>query len=136
MRGLSTEQGDVLKSVEKLTNEMVKMQQNQSKQLDVLRGMQGLPGQSVGLGHGGPRPMYPGGPTVGMGHGMPQVGSHNNAGPAPGFQTPRRVLTNQCRYCLENGHWVKDCPQRLRDMNRGGENGPNGSQKRPQGPTN
>ena len=29
------------------------------------------------------------------------------------------VDKDQCRYCLEIGHWVKDCPQKKKDQEKG-----------------
>ena len=33
----------------------------------------------------------------------------------PGDNRRPRVDRDQCAYCKEKGHWVKDCPKRPRD---------------------
>ena len=36
----------------------------------------------------------------------------------PGDNRRPRVDHDQCTYCKEKGHWVKDCPKRPRDLRK------------------
>lgn len=131
VRGAGVESSDLAKSVEKLTSELSKIQQNQGKQWELLKGLQNQSGSTAGKGHGAPRQGQMGGPLVGAGHGAPNANGHGGPRDA---QYPPAVDPNQCRYCLEYGHWARDCPKLHHQGNNPGGN--QGGQRRPQGPSN
>ena len=84
-------------------------------------------GRNIGQGQQGQRSGFqPRGGFRGKGHGGRFDRSPTKRNPRVNSKT-KDADKDRCRYCREIGHWVRDCPQKKKDENKGEEPKPYGA---------